>query len=973
MAAVYLAEDRKHGREVALKVLRPELAAALGPDRFLREIQIAAGLHHPHVLPLYDSGEADGLLYYVMPYVDGESLRDRLHRERQLSLDDALRIAREVADGLAYAHQRGLIHRDIKPENIMLEGGHAMVADFGIARAVGTAATSRLTETGLALGTPAYMSPEQALGEAVLDVRSDVYALGCVLYEMLAGEPPFVASTAQASIARRLTEPAPRITVFRDAVPAHVERAITTALARVPADRFASAASFRDALSGDLIPLDAADTPMLAARRSPSGRLSPRARILLASGITLAVVALIITITISQGVLRPPRPVADGAAVPAVAVLPFRALGADLEFWREGMVDLLSFNLEGLGELRKIDPATVMTAWRASGGTPSQAVEPKVALEIARRVHARYAVTGSVVQLGQGVRVLAEVHDADRGELRGTAQVAGPIDSVSWLVDQLTMELLRQNLVPSDGEQHPVNLSRATTTSLGALKAYLDGEREFRVAHYTEAVKHYRRAVDLDSTFARALYRLGRAYGWAGSELSEEYGRRAERLADRLPERDAMLIRAVMNRGFAALEALTARYPDDAEGWVLLGDRYYHFGARALVPNSAYRGALTKAIELSPQYGEAYAHLIEDAFFRLDSTGTRRLIREYAGLGGEEATSCTLQLGYDLVWGNEATRQRALAALDTVSANAAMWGCVHAPLAAPPRVLDRMERLYQEAREDSSSTALDRSYLLWKLLMVRVPRGQVAAARRALARVKGVPDTEKDGARWQIQLHLSGFPDSVGAHRAARFLTDRKDPAPTDLFWTGALAVAERRWRDVDQPRRALDQRAQQLKVTGDTSEAHYAQSYAAALRAYAALAQGDRDRLPEFESALGGLPPYGFTIEQPQLFLRFKVGQMLFEWGQMRDAERYFDGFNPYAFVYNSPAELYLGRIDEARGRPDEAIRHYRRFLTWWQPADSAFRPHWEEARDALSRLRQEPREATPPDAAPAPRKGGP
>jgi tetratricopeptide (TPR) repeat protein len=263
-----------------------------------------------------------------------------------------------------------------------------------------------------------------------------------------------------------------------------------------------------------------------------------------------------------------------------------------------------------------------------------------------------------------------------------------------------------------------------------------------------------------------------------------------------------------------------------------------------------------------------------------------------------------------------------------------------------------MARLYQEAMKDSSVTVLDRSYLLWKLLMVRAPRGQITAARQALAQQEGVPETEKDAARWQIQLHLSGFADSLAAHRAVRFLTGTKQPVPTDLFWVGALAVAERRWKDVDQAGRALDQRAQQLKVTGDTSEANYAGSYAAALRAYAGLARGDRSVLSAFESALAGLPPQGFTIEQPQLFLRFKVGQMLFDWGQMRDAERYFDGFNPYAYVYNSVAELYLGRINEAQGRREEAIAHYRRFLTWWQPADAVLQGRSEEAREALSRL---------------------
>lgn len=248
MATVYLAQDLKHHRPVAVKVLRPELAAALGADRFLREIEIAARLTHPHILPLHDSGEAAGFLYYVMPYMAGESLRDRLNREKQLPVEDALQISREVADALSYAHSLGLVHRDIKPENVLFEAGHAVVSDFGIARAITAAGGEKLTETGIALGTPAYMSPEQASGDAQLDGRSDLYSLGCVLYELLAGEPPYTGPTAQAIIARRLTEPVPALHTVRETVPVHVERAIRTALAKAPADRFGTAAQFAQAL-----------------------------------------------------------------------------------------------------------------------------------------------------------------------------------------------------------------------------------------------------------------------------------------------------------------------------------------------------------------------------------------------------------------------------------------------------------------------------------------------------------------------------------------------------------------------------------------------------------------------------------------------------------------------------------------------------------------------------------------------------
>ncbi|HYM82303.1 MAG TPA: protein kinase, partial [Candidatus Limnocylindria bacterium] len=251
MGVVVLAEDLKHDRKVALKVLRPDIAQPVHADRFLREIRIAAQLQHPNILQLIDSGETDGLTYYVMPYVPGESLRDRLDREKQLPLDEAIQVARETADALSYAHEHGVIHRDIKPENILLGSGHAVVTDFGIAHAIGQAAGgARLTETGVAVGTPAYMSPEQADGSGEFDHRTDIYSLGCVLYEMLAGTPPFT-GPYQAVVARKAMDRVPSLRVVRTTVPAHVEQVVMKSLASVPADRFANARQFADALSGD--------------------------------------------------------------------------------------------------------------------------------------------------------------------------------------------------------------------------------------------------------------------------------------------------------------------------------------------------------------------------------------------------------------------------------------------------------------------------------------------------------------------------------------------------------------------------------------------------------------------------------------------------------------------------------------------------------------------------------------------------
>ena len=250
MATVYLAQDLRHDRKVAIKVLRPELAAVIGAERFLSEIKTTANLQHPHILPLFDSGAADSFLFYVMPYVEGESLRDRLSREKQLPIADAVRIATEVAGALDYAHRHNVIHRDIKPENILLHDGRALVADFGIALAASKAGGSRMTETGMSLGTPTYMSPEQAMGEREITARSDVYALGCMTYEMLVGDPPFLGGTAQAIVAKVMTEkPAPPSRI-RDTIPPAVEDAVLTALEKLPADRFATAAEFAAAIAG---------------------------------------------------------------------------------------------------------------------------------------------------------------------------------------------------------------------------------------------------------------------------------------------------------------------------------------------------------------------------------------------------------------------------------------------------------------------------------------------------------------------------------------------------------------------------------------------------------------------------------------------------------------------------------------------------------------------------------------------------
>jgi serine/threonine-protein kinase len=360
MARVYEAEDIRHRRKVAIKVLRPELAAALGAERFLREIETSANLRHPHILPLFDSGEAGESLFYVMPLVEGESLRARLEREKQLPLDEALQIAREVADALNYAHSRGVIHRDIKPENVMLESGHAVVADFGIARVISAANGQVLTQTGLALGTPRYMSPEQTAGED-LDGRSDLYSLACTLYEMLAGQPPFIGPTLQRLSYQHMFETAPAITQFRPAVPAGVAAALQRALAKAPADRFHTTTAFADALS---------------------------------------------------------KPVADRAVARSVAVLPFLNLSTDPEneYFADGITEDVIAQLSKIRALKVVSRTSVMPFKRREQDLREIATRLQVATLLegsVRRAGSRVRIVAQLIDADTDQHLWAETYDRE--------------------------------------------------------------------------------------------------------------------------------------------------------------------------------------------------------------------------------------------------------------------------------------------------------------------------------------------------------------------------------------------------------------------------------------------------------------------------------------------------------------------------------------------------------------------------------
>src|SRR5438128_7673422 len=564
MATVFLAEDLKHRRPVAIKVLHPELAAAAGADRFLREIEVAARLQHPHIVPLYDSGAAAGFLYYVMPYVEGESLRARLEREKQLSLEDTLRIAGEVAGALAYAHSHGVVHRDIKPENVMLSGGTVVVADFGIARAVTAAGDEhQLTQTGTVIGTPAYMSPEQATGSAEIDGRSDQYSLACVVYEMLVGEPPFTGPTPQAVMARHSLDAVSPPSIVRASIPDAVEDALLRALAKTPADRFSTTALFADALarpSAATGPLRRSTRPALMARRVP--------RMVLAGGavLILALVLWLAKVVTSRG--RGGSVAAEGGLDPRhVAVLYFEDLSKDssLGYLTDGLTEMLISQLAGVRTL---------AVTSRNGVAPYRAKDlPRDS--IARLLRAGTLVEGSVENVGTRLRVTVRLVDGTSvAEIRRQSFEL-PQAEVLALRDSLAREaarFLRERL----GEEIRVREELAGTRSVEAWTGLQEAERlrkdAERLLQHDDAEGAFAALQRADTLLAAAERADSR---WVAPVLLE--GRMAQRRARALqahPQAAGPWITLGLQHARRALELA----PSDPEALELLGTlRFYRF------------------------------------------------------------------------------------------------------------------------------------------------------------------------------------------------------------------------------------------------------------------------------------------------------------------------------------------------------------------------------------------------------------
>ena len=938
MATVFLARDLKHGRAVAIKVLRPELSASVGTDRFLREIEMAARLQHPHILAVYDSGAAAGLLYYVMPFVEGESLRDRLDRDGKLPVEETIRLTREVASALDYAHSHGVVHRDIKPENILLFGGHAVVADFGVARAVESGGGPQLTGMGMAIGTPAYMSPEQATAEAEIDGRSDQYSLACVIYEMLTAERAFGGPTVQSVITRSISGPRPRVRKLRPDVPEATDAALVRALDQDPTRRFPTATAFADALE-----TGRSGAYEAAARGSRRWMGIAAAAVLLLAGF------------VGWTALRGRPPVVEEAQ--RIAVLPFRTSGADVELLGEGLVDLLSTNLDGVGGIKAVEPRTVLQRWKERGS--SAALDD--ALAVAADVDAGAVLLGSVIQTGNSVRLSADLYARDGSKL-GHAQVDGPADSVLALVDGLSLNLMRE--VWRSSEPLPsLRVASMTTNSPAAMRDYLRGEQFYRRSQWDSAAAAYRDAVADDSTFALAHYRLATTYGWIGNANNAEAeasGEAAVRFASRLPANDQTIVRAYrlfQQADPAATDTMlryTAAHPEDVDGWYLLGESQFHRRSVRPLSAEALRAPFERVIALDSSLAPAVIHPLDMAMSQNDRATYQRLIPVLERSGATDEVE-RFRAMETILWTDQPVDSAVTSLLSSGRTSAAIISLATL-LRTPGRDVDARVQRGKEVVDAFPEQARRNTQVDLLLGAAVAGLGRVQAARKLAESVSWMPDATPAIAMVPVVGGFAppGYSDSL--QRALDTLISRSQgqgaAARPNLFrsyWRTLFLLGK---GDLNGASRMLSE-ARRL----DRDQFPQQQFVFDLLNAAAGAVQVQRGDTAAGLAALhAGLEASGMGegnyLSAP---LRLREALVVASRPATRDQGIL---MLQYGFDYDPQhaaiVQVALGEAYEAKGEHAKAAAAYTEFLALWEKADPAYQPRVAQVREALVRVQR-------------------
>jgi serine/threonine-protein kinase len=946
MSRVFVALEVGLGRRVVVKVLPPELAAGINAERFHREIQLAASLQHPHIVPLLAAGGAGDLFYYTMPLIEGESLRTRLSREKQLSVRDTVRALREVAGALAYAHGRGVIHRDIKPDNILLSDQHALVTDFGVAKAlIRSGGDSTLTSLGVALGTPAYMAPEQAAGDPNVDGRADIYALGAMGYEMLAGRPPFVDLAPHRMLAAQVADPITPVAEHRADMPPELARLVMRCLDKDPGARPQSAAAVRDAL--EALPRAEPATPTVGPPPRRGAPREPRRLLLAAAGLgAVALAAWLALRTPTAPVLEPDR----------IAIAPFDVLDPSLALWHEGLVDVLSRGLDGAGPLRTVAPSVVVRRWKGRA-------DPATARELGRATGARTVVFGGLVGAGaDSVRVTATVLDVARGTTLAEFEVRDRSARMDRVADSLGVRVLREL-----GRSRPIGLVRGArlgSQSMPALKAFLQGEQFLRRSQWDSAMAYDQTAFTLDSAFALAWSHAGFAAGWAhsaGDTLSLAYKLRAGTLNHGLAPRESLIVQAeslgaavyggveqlggrtvtYARRMLGTLTEAVRRYPTDPELWYMLGDGAYHAGPYVGYDRRQSLAAFDRAIALDSAFTPSYVHAIQLALEQRGPDAARRYARDYlhAGAAGDYVTSTELILRLldPRVARSDATQQL----IDTMPMHGqhlAFFAIATWPDSAETAVWfarRHRERMLRELPA-GPDTALARNGLIAALAY----RGHLEEAYRAGGR-------QEPTLFAQIAL-LGGVPADTAATEFRSWLGGK--PLKTNRVWWSLPWWAERRdTTAIASVRRSVDARLRQPSPALPPIAQDILGYVSHSARAYYTLARGDTTAaIAQFEAL-----PDSACVGLCELdgLVRIKLLAARGRWG---DAARRLDA-TPGAGFATSPVrvlwELERARVHERLGDTETARAAYGFVAAAWLHADSLLLPYVDEARAGLVR----------------------
>ena len=949
MSRVFVAREPALGRTVVLKVLPPELAASLSVERFRREIQVAASLQHPHIVPLLSAGQAGDFLYYTMPLVEGESLRARLARQGELPVAAAVRILGEVARALSYAHRHGIVHRDIKPDNILLTEDEAQVADFGIAKAISASVEQEgLTSVGVALGTPLYMAPEQAAADPITDARADLYALGVVAYEMLAGQPPFQGRSAAQLLAAHATEQPVPLRDRRPALSPALAGVVMRLLEKRPADRPQSA----DELLALLESVSVASTsaPTIPVAPLPKARTEGlrRGRWLVAGGVaTLALILVIASLSNRE------RPVKVDRAV--VAVAPFRVSGADssLGYLREGMVDLLAAKLSGTEGIRAADPRGVLAAWRRIAG-PTGDLPERDAMGVATRVGAGRLIQGDVVGTRQQITINAAMLQSPGGKVAARASVEGSPDSLPRLVDRLAGKLLA--LEAGEGEQRLANL---TSTSLPALRAYLEGQALVRRGQFRRAADKFKLALQQDSTFALAGLGLTRAGNWFGQPYEGPGSILAWKYRDKLAPADRALLDVYLGSrwpapqrlrdGIAAAERFVQVAPDNAEAWYELGDHLYHWGGLVGIPDAHARSAqaFARSLALDSSFAPALEHGTSLALALGDTARARKALALMLRIDSTSGWVASQRWEFAHTLGDSAGRREALRS-DSLVGSFMMSIGVSSGL--PLQDVDAVLRM-NRAR---AVTAEDQTRAQWISHNLSVITGWPS---RAIPLPTSIPEPIRL-AMLSLEARFADGDSMAGA--AAGAALEKRIGAPLPAEAGAAAARYAGGQRALDRGRLDAVERAvgdlERIRVAPDSGWLREVPSAFALLLEAQLVAKRHSPELPkllvQLDSALVDASFAPFT------FIGNLIASRLFEeQGNLPQAlaairRRVWD-LNPNPFYVTFHREE--GRLAALNGDREGAIRAYRRYLALRSGAEPRLQPQVAQVRAELEALQRE------------------